>query len=118
MRMHKKRAAASPSVWSSLSDSTGVVIICPATMSDVMCYEENTPVGKIWEFFRRMRIRGVVIVKDESPVGFVNRDKILQLLYNPDTITIEDETSNESDNRTEVTCNSHGKTVRAGTGNL
>ena len=50
--------------------------------SNVICYEEDTPVRVIYEFLCRVSIRGVVITKDGRPVGTINRNSLLRWFHN------------------------------------
>jgi diguanylate cyclase (GGDEF)-like protein len=50
--------------------------------TNVVCYEEDTPALKIWEFLRRVSFRRVVIVKDHVPTGVISRGGLLRWLGN------------------------------------
>ncbi len=49
--------------------------------SNVICYEEDTPVRVIYEFLCRVSIRGVVITDDGRPVGTINRSSLLRWFH-------------------------------------
>ncbi len=43
--------------------------------SNVICYEEETPIHVVYEFLCRVSLRGVIITKDGQPTGVVNRTR-------------------------------------------
>jgi len=45
---------------------------------NVVCYNEDTPVKLIYDFFCRVSIRRVIIVKDRRPVGVISRGTLLR----------------------------------------
>lgn len=49
---------------------------------NVVTYDANTPLQVIWEFLARVSIRGVVIVDQGEPVGYIGRQSILRWLAN------------------------------------
>lgn len=49
---------------------------------NVITYNADTPLQMIWEFLARVSIRGVVIVDDGGPVGYIGRQTILRWLAN------------------------------------
>jgi len=49
---------------------------------NVVTYDADTPLQVIWEFLARVSIRGVVIVEQGCPVGFIGRQTILRWLAN------------------------------------
>ena len=49
--------------------------------SNVICYEEDTPIRVIYEFLCRVSLRGVVITKDGQPTGIVNRNSLLRCFH-------------------------------------
>ncbi len=50
--------------------------------SNVVCYEEDTPVLAIYEFLCRVSIRGVIIVRDGCPTGIISRGSLLRWCSN------------------------------------
>lgn len=46
--------------------------------SHVICYDEDTPLRKIFDFLCRVSIRRVVVVRDGRPVGVIGRDDLLR----------------------------------------
>jgi two-component system, cell cycle response regulator len=50
--------------------------------SNVICYEEDTPVRVVYDFLCRVTIRGVVITKNGYPTGMINRSSLLQWFRN------------------------------------
>lgn len=46
--------------------------------TNVVTYEQSTPVATIWEFLRRVNIPRVVIVRDQMPVGAISRAGLLR----------------------------------------
>jgi two-component system, cell cycle response regulator len=53
-----------------------------AMRSNVICYEEDTPIRVVYEFLSRVSIRGVVITKDGRPTGSISRGSLLRWFYN------------------------------------
>ena len=49
--------------------------------SNVICYEEDTPIRVIYEFLCRVSLRGVVITKNGQPTGIVNRNSLLRCFH-------------------------------------
>ena len=49
--------------------------------SNVICYEEDTPIRVIYEFLCRVSLRGVVITKNGQPTGIVNRSSLLRCFH-------------------------------------
>ncbi len=49
--------------------------------SNVICYEEDTPIRTIYEFLCRISIRGVVITKDGRPTGIISRASLLRWFH-------------------------------------
>jgi signal-transduction protein with cAMP-binding, CBS, and nucleotidyltransferase domain len=49
--------------------------------SNVICYEEETPIRVIYEFLCRVSLRSVVITKDGQPTGVVNRSSLLRCFH-------------------------------------
>jgi predicted transcriptional regulator len=49
---------------------------------NVICYEEDTPIRMIYEFLCRVSIRGVVITRKGSPVGFIGRSSLFRWFRN------------------------------------
>jgi diguanylate cyclase (GGDEF)-like protein len=49
--------------------------------SNVICYEEETPIHVIYEFLCRVSLRGVVITKNGQPTGVVNRNSLLRCFH-------------------------------------
>jgi len=49
--------------------------------SNVICYEEDTPVRVIYEFLCRVSIRGVVITRNGQPTGIVTRGSLLRCFH-------------------------------------
>jgi signal-transduction protein with cAMP-binding, CBS, and nucleotidyltransferase domain len=50
--------------------------------TNVVCYEEETPVKVIYEFLCRVTLRRVVIVKEGYPTGLVSRGTLLRWFSN------------------------------------
>lgn len=50
--------------------------------TNVVCYEEDTPAIRIYEFLCRVSIRTAVIVKDNKPTGLINRGSLLRWFAN------------------------------------
>jgi two-component system, cell cycle response regulator len=46
--------------------------------TNVICYEEDTPVRMVYDFLCRVTIRSVVITKDGHPTGTISRNSLLQ----------------------------------------
>lgn len=46
--------------------------------SSVVCYEESTPVRKVYDFLCRVTIRRVIIVRDGRPCGIIGRTDLLR----------------------------------------
>ena len=62
--------------------------------SNVVCYEEDSPVLLVYEFLCRVSIRGVVIVREGRPVGMISRASLLRwftnmLSLNPNSLLTE-----------------------------
>lgn len=51
--------------------------------TNVICYEENTPLRVIHEFLCRVSIQGLVITNHGQPVGIINRGSLLRWLHDP-----------------------------------
>lgn len=49
--------------------------------SNVICYEEETPIRVVYEFLCRVSLRGVIISKDVRPTGVVNRSSLLRCFH-------------------------------------
>ncbi len=49
---------------------------------NVICYDEDTPIRKIYEFLCRVTIRRVVVVRDERPTGTISRGTLLRWFRN------------------------------------
>jgi two-component system, cell cycle response regulator len=49
--------------------------------SNVICYEEDTPIRVIYEFLCRVSLRGVVVTKNGQPTGIVNRNSLLRCFH-------------------------------------
>ncbi len=56
--------------------------VCNVMKSNVIIYEENTPIRTIYEFLCRVSIRRVVIVKDGRPTGSISRATLLRWFRN------------------------------------
>ena len=46
--------------------------------SNYVCFESHTELQQIWEFFRRMALRRVVIVDGQRPIGTISRASLLR----------------------------------------
>jgi diguanylate cyclase (GGDEF)-like protein len=56
--------------------------ISDAMKTNVVCYEEETPVKAIYDFLCRVTIRRVIIVKDGFPTGMISRGTLLRWYNN------------------------------------
>jgi signal-transduction protein with cAMP-binding, CBS, and nucleotidyltransferase domain len=52
------------------------------TQSDVVSYDENTPIERIFDFLSRVSMRQVIIVQDGRPVGTISRTSLLRWFSN------------------------------------
>jgi len=50
--------------------------------ANVICYEEDTPVLKVYEFLCRVSIRSAMVVKDGRPTGIIGRGCLLRWFVN------------------------------------
>lgn len=64
---------------------------------NVISYNEDTPVVKIWEFLRRVTAHHVVIVSEEMPVGVLSRSTLLRWLSNWSSSVSYEPFGNQSD---------------------
>ena len=48
----------------------------------VVSFDVTTPALAIWDFFRRVTVRRVIVVRDKTPVGVVSRGTLLRWLGN------------------------------------
>jgi diguanylate cyclase (GGDEF)-like protein len=53
--------------------------------SNVVCYEEDTPAIRIYEFLCRVSIRTAVITRNGKPTGLINRGSLLRWFANSQT---------------------------------
>ena len=52
------------------------------TQSDVVSYDQNTPIERIFDFLSRVSMRQVIIVRDGRPVGTISRTSLLRWFSN------------------------------------
>ncbi|HVX62853.1 MAG TPA: diguanylate cyclase [Pirellulales bacterium] len=52
------------------------------TQADVVSYDQNTPIERIFDFLSRVSMRQVIIVQDGRPVGTISRTSLLRWFSN------------------------------------
>lgn len=50
--------------------------------SNVVCYEEETPILTVYEFLSRVPFRSIVVVRDGTPTGVISRGALLRWFSN------------------------------------
>ncbi|MHB8897969.1 MAG: diguanylate cyclase [Thermoguttaceae bacterium] len=50
--------------------------------TDVVCYEEDTPILEVYEFLSRVSVPRVVVVRDDRPTGVISRATLLRWFRN------------------------------------
>ncbi|MCH8043391.1 MAG: diguanylate cyclase [Planctomycetes bacterium] len=50
--------------------------------TNVICYDEDTPAWKVYDFLTQVTIRRVIVVKDKKPTGIISRGTLLRWFGN------------------------------------
>ncbi len=86
--------------------------------TNVVCYEEETPIVEIWDFLRRVTIHNVVIVSDGTPVGVLSRATLLRWLSNWSSAAFRNKTGGETDDDWQQRLQTTVSSITASVGDL
>jgi two-component system cell cycle response regulator len=56
--------------------------ICDVMRTDVVCYEENTPIAQVYDFLSRVSVPRVIVVNHGRPSGVISRATLLRWFRN------------------------------------